>query len=458
MEDAAPATAGSGKSRRAREARDAHLAEAIEVSSNVAMAKFSERLSPVEQYRAAAGLRVRRADGRRVPVRVPRGAASPGAVAAGVEPGQHRDGLLVRGDGAAARGGVRRHRQRRRPADTDADPGGARPRTAPCSTATSRSPSGGSCLPEVAAQLREFLRGASGIGGTGSRAQLAAYGVLGKTGTARRVRNGGYVDEYVASFASMFPADDPQLVVVVKIDKPKGGLYYGGDAPRRWCARCWSRRWRPGECSIDRARLLGGRPAEVATTAPKRASAQPVTSPRIVVPWPYRLTAARREPGRGARGGRAQRPRGGGGPAPAGLPGGGRRAGHGERIGPCGREPAPKSGQRYVFRWSEHRGLESTADGASARRPAGQRARRGRRPVGARDRHPHHRPGAALLRRAGHHLRRAPLRRRGGRHGGGGGDGRADDGRRRPGDRRDRRAPRRQRRGAGPGTAIRRPR
>src|SRR5919202_5662400 len=81
---------------------------------------------------------------------------------------------------------------------------------------------------QVAAQLREFLRGAASEGGTGEEAQLVNYTVLGKTGTAVRFENGRYVSgEYTASFAALLPADDPQLVVIVKIDNTHG-KYYGG--------------------------------------------------------------------------------------------------------------------------------------------------------------------------------------------------------------------------------------
>ena len=76
---------------------------------------------------------------------------------------------------------------------------------------------------EVADQLRDMLRGVVYEGGTGSTAALATYEVAGKTGTARRAGAGGYVTGgYWASFASLFPADDPQLVMVVKLDDPRG--------------------------------------------------------------------------------------------------------------------------------------------------------------------------------------------------------------------------------------------
>jgi cell division protein FtsI (penicillin-binding protein 3) len=77
--------------------------------------------------------------------------------------------------------------------------------------------------PEVAAELRSMLRGVVYEGGTGSTAALSTYEVAGKTGTARRVIGGGYVPgAYTATFASLFPAEDPQMVMVVKLDDPRG--------------------------------------------------------------------------------------------------------------------------------------------------------------------------------------------------------------------------------------------
>lgn len=64
--------------------------------------------------------------------------------------------------------------------------------------------------------------------GTGTRAQMSMFRVAGKSGTARAYGVGGYeVGAYYSSFVGFFPADDPQLVVYVKLDRPRGG-YYGG--------------------------------------------------------------------------------------------------------------------------------------------------------------------------------------------------------------------------------------
>lgn len=64
--------------------------------------------------------------------------------------------------------------------------------------------------------------------GTGGSARLATFQVAGKSGTARAYTADGYEEgAYYSSFVGFFPADDPQLVVVVKLDRPSGA-YYGG--------------------------------------------------------------------------------------------------------------------------------------------------------------------------------------------------------------------------------------
>jgi hypothetical protein len=75
--------------------------------------------------------------------------------------------------------------------------------------------------------LRKVLVGAVEEG-TGSAAALGPFAVAGKTGTARIAEGGRYrAGAYIASFAGYFPADNPQLVIIVKLDEPQG-RYYGG--------------------------------------------------------------------------------------------------------------------------------------------------------------------------------------------------------------------------------------
>lgn len=80
---------------------------------------------------------------------------------------------------------------------------------------------------ETAAQVRGMLEGAVGEEGTGENAAVPGYRIAGKTGTAQAPdANGGY-SGYTASFIGMAPADDPQVVVAVTLQRPVNG-YYGG--------------------------------------------------------------------------------------------------------------------------------------------------------------------------------------------------------------------------------------
>ncbi|MBL8202188.1 MAG: penicillin-binding protein 2 [Chromatiales bacterium] len=66
--------------------------------------------------------------------------------------------------------------------------------------------------------------------GTGIKAAVTGYRVAGKTGTARKVAAGGYAgDRHTAVFAGLVPASEPRLVIVVVVDEPRGGQYFGGD-------------------------------------------------------------------------------------------------------------------------------------------------------------------------------------------------------------------------------------
>ena len=65
--------------------------------------------------------------------------------------------------------------------------------------------------------------------GTGTRARMSSFLVAGKSGTARATGEDGRYERgaYYASFGAYFPADDPQLLFFVKLDRP-AGTYYGG--------------------------------------------------------------------------------------------------------------------------------------------------------------------------------------------------------------------------------------
>jgi cell division protein FtsI (penicillin-binding protein 3) len=260
------------------------LARAIQVSSNIGMAKFSLRLSPEEQYEMLRDFGFGTPTGAEFPSESRGRLARPdrwqpmytrASVAMGYEFGVTpvqlaaayaaiaNQGLLltptlVREIRNAAGELVYRHQPE---------------------------PVRQVVTPEIAAQLREYLRSAASEGGTGEDAQLANYTVLGKTGTAVRFEGGRYVEgEYTASFAALFPADNPQLVVIVKIDNPRG-KYYGGLTAAPVTRTMLQQALASRRVAIDRSRLTD-------STGPRQRLAQTVPTAarvsRVVVGWPYR--------------------------------------------------------------------------------------------------------------------------------------------------------------------------
>ena len=83
---------------------------------------------------------------------------------------------------------------------------------------------------ETARTVQEMLR-AVVEQGTATKADMSTFEVAGKSGTARRTSgNVGYTSgNYTASFVGLFPGNDPQYVVLVKLDSPQGAHYAGGD-------------------------------------------------------------------------------------------------------------------------------------------------------------------------------------------------------------------------------------
>jgi cell division protein FtsI (penicillin-binding protein 3) len=80
----------------------------------------------------------------------------------------------------------------------------------------------------TASDLGKMLEGVVGPNGTAEEAQIPGYRIAGKTGTADyyddRLRK---YDGFTASFIGYAPADDPQIVVAVVVQKPRTSIYGG---------------------------------------------------------------------------------------------------------------------------------------------------------------------------------------------------------------------------------------
>ena len=109
----------------------------------------------------------------------------------------------------------------------------------------------------TSATMRDMLRKVVSEG-TASLAEVPGYAVGGKTGTADKPGpRGGYAeDKVIATFAGMFPADDPQYVIVVTLDEP---VETSGAEPRRTAG--WTAVPVAAEIIRRAAPLLGLRPA-----------------------------------------------------------------------------------------------------------------------------------------------------------------------------------------------------
>ena len=109
---------------------------------------------------------------------------------------------------------------------------------------------------DVSRRLQEYLTLATDSGGTGTRAQLDVYSVIGKTGTSVQAPYGP--GNYRASFAGIFPGDNPQWVVYVMIDHPTAGSHFGGFVAAPAVRSMLLQALAASSSPLDRSRITSG--------------------------------------------------------------------------------------------------------------------------------------------------------------------------------------------------------
>lgn len=77
---------------------------------------------------------------------------------------------------------------------------------------------------QTSQEMREIMESVVSEGGGGT-AKVDGYRVGGKTGTAQKAKDGGYIDETYSSFIGMAPMNDPQVAILLVVDNPKGVKY-----------------------------------------------------------------------------------------------------------------------------------------------------------------------------------------------------------------------------------------
>ena len=267
------------------------LADAIRVSSNIAIVKFAARLTPAEQYRTLRDFGFGTLTGIEFPgeaagrLRPPSEWTRPSAasLAIGYElsvtPIQ-----MAAAYAALANGGLLLQPTLIREVRSPEGRLLYRHEPEPVRRAVS---------PEIATGLCDLLRGVVERG-TGAEAALTNFPVAAKTGTARRVVNGHYAaGQYTASFAALYPADKPQLVLVVKIDNPHKGSHFAAQTAAPVTRSMLEQALAARTVALDRARLSTAAPPTAAVPLEGDGGVVP-----YVVPWPYQpdsVDAGRRQ-------------------------------------------------------------------------------------------------------------------------------------------------------------------
>jgi cell division protein FtsI (penicillin-binding protein 3) len=243
------------------------LRDVIRLSSNIGIAEFAERLTEGEEYETLRDL------GFGMPTGVPYPAESPGTLRRPIDWSKQSPASLAIGYelavtpvqlalayAAIANGGELLEpgliREIRRSDGTVLYHHGRRAirRVMPVTVADT-----------VRAMLVETV-----AHGTGSKADLSTFSVAGKTGTARRTeRNRGYVPgAYTATFVGLFPAANPQYVILVKINDPpaRGESYFAAKAAAPVARTVLEAAVAARDASLDRGALAGRKTAPAETT------------------------------------------------------------------------------------------------------------------------------------------------------------------------------------------------
>lgn len=80
---------------------------------------------------------------------------------------------------------------------------------------------------EVSSQINSLLESVVSVKG-GKLSFVEGYKIGGKTGTAQKYENGIIANgKYISSFIGTYPADNPQYAMILCVDEPSQGAYYG---------------------------------------------------------------------------------------------------------------------------------------------------------------------------------------------------------------------------------------
>lgn len=245
----------------------ASLADVIRMSSNIGIVKFAERLTPGDQYETIRDFGFGTPTGLEFPseaggtLRVPAawGKQSPASMAMGYEVAVTPLQLAV-GYAVFANGG--KLMEPTLVKEVRSPDGAVRYRHA--ATVVRRVIS-----EDVAAGMREMLKEVV-KDGTAKEADIGTYVLAGKTGTPRGMVDGRYASGlYNPNFVALFPADDPQFVIAVRLSNPSGS-YYGGKTAAPVTRAIIEAAVASPRAALDRPRLAAAKASEPEKTHPRQ--------------------------------------------------------------------------------------------------------------------------------------------------------------------------------------------
>ena len=79
---------------------------------------------------------------------------------------------------------------------------------------------------ETSAVMRDVLHTVV-TANSGSNVYIEGYNIGGKSGTSQKLDENPAGDTYVSSYCAFYPAEDPEIIMLVMVDDPRGGNYYG---------------------------------------------------------------------------------------------------------------------------------------------------------------------------------------------------------------------------------------
>ena len=117
--------------------------------------------------------------------------------------------------------------------------------------------------------------------GTAVDADLETIQTGGKTGTTRIAGREGYEGgKYFASFVGLFPLEDPQLVILVKLDNPRGA-YYGGKTAAPISKVVLQAAMAAHDAALDPSRLRHRKAEPQIASASARDTSRPTPAPVV---------------------------------------------------------------------------------------------------------------------------------------------------------------------------------